>query len=361
MDKNNNKTEEDIFELLNNPPEFRLDRDFEAVNEKISSKLRSRDNVSEIRVRKLNDARFKYAYHTEKKVLHDRKCKLVKEIPDEYFEMCVDNDEGMKICRLCKMQVMLRQSVDKQSDVELLEKFFKRAYAGKKDVIRLLSAENAKIRYVTFHTIEIKVRDDKWLITINRKTGKLDLRHNNYSIRNGERIIEEGFHEQQIISRRTFSGIRGTILGYNNMFHIKKLRMAAREEQKEIDGWLEMAPDNQIKIHNDNFNIKTAVKLKRFSLIYNRYLFVDTKARHYKKIMGKKKIPYRIISEKFSQDTVYGIIMCDIPKWHRKKIHSVMNKVKKSIYGEGHGRAYLCGNTMRRYLDKKGIRYNTYL
>lgn len=360
----------ELFELLDHPPTFKVDKNFEKTKEKISNityidelkqkelrKFQKREAALQKRKSKLNDSQFKYAYNTDEKILHDRSCELIKKIPDEYFDMLKEADYNMRFCRKCHVRALIRNCIDDQNDICIVEKILKRAYAKHEDVIGLFARKNIQMKCISDSIIEIKINDDKWRIIIENENDKLVLMHNNYHIENGNRIIEQGFHRQTVNGRQSFKAISQIIINYKSSFHVEKAQRLITEEKRKCDKYLELAPDNDIEIVNDYFNIATVVKLKKFAIIYNRYMFVDTKVEHYKKVFQDRQISYKTIDAVYCAEFVYGIIVCDVPKWHRRKMFSAINRIKRNIYKEGHKSAYLCAVSMKRYLDRNKIKY----
>ncbi len=60
------KAEKDIFALLKNPPDYKIDRDFEQEKEKISNKITISDKERALceKSSKLSDPRTRYIIHT---------------------------------------------------------------------------------------------------------------------------------------------------------------------------------------------------------------------------------------------------------------------------------------------------------
>ena len=350
-----------LIDLLNNPPEFKVDKDFEYLNEKLSKAIKTNEEkkvqeaitaeralMTQRRKSKMGDARFKFVINKRDSILHDRTCKLVRKIPDEHFDMKENLGYQTKMCKACHIRALIRNCIDDQNDIEAVEDFFKRIYAKREDIIELLNRREVELKIISLNVLEIKVKCDKWRIYIYSKNGQLALKHNNYHIEDRKRIMDEGFHNQTINGRRSFKAVCQIMINYKSKFHIE-----------EEDAYLEMAPDNNVAIDNNDFNIKTAVRLKRFSLIFNRYIFIDTKSRRHEKVFKKRKIRYRIVKELFSQTTPYGVIVCDIPKWHQKKIFAAINNIKADIYKEGHGRICLCGIGLLDYLNREKIEFRS--
>lgn len=367
--------EKDIFALLEDPPEFKVDRDFEYFKKRLENipyveeckraereRIREKEMFAEKRKSRMNTSQLRYAYDTRKKVLHDRSCRWVSKIPDEFFEMCRDFDHGMNLCRKCHIRMLIRACIDDQEDVELAEQILRRLYAKREDMVSLLNRKNVEIRCVSNRSLEVKLNDDTWRIVAPRKEGEeLTLLHNNYRIEDGKRIIERGFHRQCINGRKSFKAASRIIVDYKAQFHIEEIYRSSGSGKSESDMYLEMAPDNDVQIEQDNFNRPTAVRLRRFSLISDRYMFIDTKAKHHENVFRKRKLRYKVIYESYCDDFAYGVVICSIPKWYRSKMFAAINNIKRDMYKEGHGRGYLCGICMIRHLKNRGMRFDTYI
>ena len=359
--------DDDIMELLNRPSEFKVDSNFEKTNEKVQralnisdeekeKRLKSSENdrLARMRKHKLNDPYNRYIFHREKRILHDRTCRAAEKIPDGYFEMCHEFTFEMPSCRECRVRAVIRKCIDTPEDIEAAEGFFNRIIADAGDIYKLLRHKGAAIRCISPNIMEFAVNEDTWRLQYTQKSHIVRLLHNNYCIKEKERIIEKGFHEQRVNGRCMFHVAAQIMAEYQSDYHIKEI-------QQEEDLQMEMAPVNEIEIKEDNFSLPTAVRIKKFSLLYNRYMFIDTKAKYYRKVFQHRKIRYKKKKEAYCVDYVYGVVICDIPKWYRRKMFSAFNKIKTSIYKEGHGRSYLCGICLIRHLKNSGIPFETYI
>lgn len=336
----------DIFELLNNPPAYKIDRDFELEKEKIQTNknaIYSGPNKS-----------YRFVLNSKTKLIHDKDCLCIKDIPEENKVYLDDLETKYKLCGNCKRDFMLSYCASDKMEKKLLHRLFQKLGADVEEVYYYITKRNVKIKYISSDCLEVKSGKDTWRIKADEYAKHL--LHNNYEIIEYERVFRDGFHEHRVWGN-TFGKMMKQILDYGSDYHVNEII-------KEEDDALETAPDNmEFEIEpEDIFNKPTMVKVKNRSLLYNRYIFIDTKDKFYKDAFSKYKIKrYRVINDVESSNYDYTVVFCDVPKWHRKKMFKVNNKIKSTMIKNNYKQGYLCGEGLIDILKKSEIEFTTWI
>ena len=350
------KAEKDIFALLENPPDYKIDRDFEQEKEKISNKINISDEERALREKssKLSDPRTRYVIDTHMGVLHDRSCIQVKAIPPEFLEVRYEFGTDYKSCKKCRLVAIVRSCLQNPEKLPAAVRFLTRLSAKAEDVSFLMLRRNASMRYLSPFEMEFIVNDDTWRINISGSRPLL--LHNNYVVSDcHDREFTSGFHEQKVTGYPSFHSMSMIMANYAWADH-RKERILAEEAE------LELAPDNEIDVlQPDTFHLSTAVRLKKFRLFCDRYIFVDTNQYFYKTVFRKRKIRCKVLQTRESQEFAYALVLCAIPKWHRRKVYSAVNEIKSKIYKSGHSRGYVCCKSVMDVLDRQAVRYTARL
>ena len=106
-----NYQREDFTDLLGQlhsiveEPQKPDEKPVEPGNEIVNLALRKRTS-------KMDNHQMRYAFSSDRMLLHDRECELVKEIPDEKFDMLEYIDESMNLCKHCYRRAIIRNGID---------------------------------------------------------------------------------------------------------------------------------------------------------------------------------------------------------------------------------------------------------
>ena len=113
--------------------------------------------------------------------------------------------------------------------------------------------------------------------------------------------------------------------------------------------------------YDELFQTPTAVRLKKFMLFHDRYIYIDIKDGISEKVFKERGIRGRNIDMIEGSESDFVVIVRDIPKWQRKKVFSAMNKVKSKMFKYGYKDVHICGVAMMQYLKKANVRYSSKL
>ncbi len=335
---------------------FRVDRDFEVIKNKINKLqgMSEAEKAASLRQSKLDNTANRFVIDKRNNMLHDRGCKCAKEIPDEYFDMSETYIPNMKTCKVCKENALIRKCVKWPSDLKTVTTVLNKMNAKYGDILKLSNAKRISIRAITSKIIELRVNADKWRIEISPDGYFRTLLHNNYIIEDHKRIIQSGFHTHFKNKHISFSDIVKQMTTYRSCYHVNKIIKAEKDA-------LEMAPENDIGVPrlDELFKIPNVVRLKKFKLLYDRYMYIDTVRDYGSDVFIKRGIKAKPIDKITSNRIKYIVVICDIPKWQRSKIFSAMSEIKSKMLRGGFRDTYLCSLTMMQYLDKRKIKYTT--
>ena len=235
------KKKKDIFELLNNPPAFKVDRNYEQQNRRIEASVARKTNEEEVRRQSLlTDVTNRFILDTENGIIHDRSCSAGKALRGEAFTMTKEYVRGKILCEECRAKALVRQ-MTAEADHEKQKEIFKILHDAEKrfEDIERLWRKDAILRYITCNTLEIQVGMERWRI---ERLGKEDFRllHNSYLIVNYQRYsFTKKFHEQLIQGESTFHNVVNRILSYDSEYHVQKL---SRADECEFNRGLKLAP-----------------------------------------------------------------------------------------------------------------------
>lgn len=348
-------TENRVMQEAHTP--FKVDRDFEAIENKTnkSQNISEREKLARLRKSKLDDINNKFAIDKRNNILHDRACACVKNIPDKYFAMSKTYVHKMKTCPKCRDTALIRKCAKSADDIKLVATFFNKVNATHQDIYSLCKKSKITIRAVSTKILEIKLNEDSWQIEISSDGYYRSLMHNNYIIENYCRTMQPGFHFHIKQKHVAFSDLVKIMTSYKKNFHVDKM---IKQEQDE----LEMAPENDIGVPRPEelFKIPNVAKLKKIKLFYDRYMYIDSDRNFSDTVFAKRGIKAKQIDKVTSDRIKYTVVICDVPKWHRKKIFSAMGEIKSKMWKAGFREIYICSLAMLQYLDKNKIKYTTH-
>lgn len=193
----------------------------------VSAARRRRDSL-------MSNPNMRYAFSNTMRVLHDRDCDEVKRIHDKNFSMLERFPETMPCCTICQRKALLRAAIgDDGKHIQAYLNIFDSLCASTEDLHTLIIKNHAKIHSVTVNSVQIKVRDDTWMLL--REGGKTFLFHNNYQLYGDyRRFFQNQFHLQKGGGLRSFHTYLNIMCLYSWEEHVQlyKTRAAlARQRQ----------------------------------------------------------------------------------------------------------------------------------
>jgi len=275
----------------------------------VSPERRRRDSL-------LSNRNMRYVYSTRDFVLHDRDCPRVSAIRDEDFHMLPGYNLSMTYCKECHKKALLRSAIplDDAKHIAAYVNIFNAFGATLDDIQALVIEHKAQVHDVTLDSVQIKVRDDNWIIRIYQN--KLQLFHNNYEVLdNYERLFRPAFHLQQISGGpAAYHNVINTIFNYSWPAHVNRLIAQEREHQRNL-------------LRARLSSVANISRNKRFSLLYKYYTIIDCnkKAKEYCK---KQEVQLTVISGDKSGDT-YRPLVCRVRRWEDKRFHVAMDRLKE--------------------------------
>lgn len=145
----------------------------------------------------MDDNKYRYIYSKSDKTVHDKSCHLVEKIQYWDFEALETFPEEEKLCSCCKGRMYVRVAIQNDnSHFHWYWRFFERGKVPTYVLKRFFFYKGAELSMPAANIFRIRYKEDSWLLSTD-KQGKYMLRHNNYSIVDGERIMGTGFHLQK--------------------------------------------------------------------------------------------------------------------------------------------------------------------
>lgn len=182
--------------------------------DKISLAQRKRSSL-------MDNPKMLYAYSVINRVLHDRNCDLVKDIPNEEFRMSSTFVKRMRICSHCKRNVFIRNGIgDDHRRFQAYLRFFNQLEVSDDELYILIIENGAKLKWISNDVMQIHIKDDTWRVI--RTAQGLELWHNNYiRLEDYSRHFIDRFHCQASCELTNFSFLLRIILSYSWDNHIE--------------------------------------------------------------------------------------------------------------------------------------------
>ena len=343
--------QKDIFSVLDNPPVFKVDRALEREQERLKSKLYV-DGVERGRKLELmSDKTNRYIVDTEAGIIHDRTCSAGKALPVHSFTMRPDYENGLKRCKHCEFQLLIRRLATYDEEYQNIRDMLKDPAVSLKDIV-LLAENNVRIRHIKYNLLELNAEGEHW--RIEKQGSCFLLHHNNYQFINGRKVYTKGFHLQKTRGK-TFHHAADEMLRYNPYYHVIK---AERAEKTELDKALKQAPENDIlreEAPNITFNYPIAFRLRGRGIVFDYFVYLDCEKDFSAEICGENKLLYRRLSEADGKESCYKLIICKVLRWQRKRFLDILVRTKKRMYREGYIEGYAGVGAIRRYFGNIGI------
>lgn len=266
----------------------------------------------------LSNRNMRYIYSVKDRVLHDRECVHVNEILDCDFRMLEKLDPTMHLCMECRRRALIRAAipVDDAKRISAYVHFFDAIKAPTDDIYTLVVANKAAIFDVAVDSVHIKVRDDNWMLRIEKE--KLSLYHNNYVVLdNYERLFSPQYHLQLTVKgsnahRYAFK----VIYNYSWADHVD---MLIAQKQGALRARLD--------------GVSNAVRKRRFSFLFKYYAVVDCNG-NAEVCCEKQNIKVAIVSCT-SIDAPYDLLICRVKRWDDRRFHAAMEQLKERSVIEG--------------------------
>lgn len=285
---------------------------------------------------KMDNRDMKYAYSKRLWVLHDRDCVLVPMIPDEDFEMLEEFDTGMQFCSRCYRMALIRAGIgDDGKRIRAYLNFFDKVNASNKEIYKLTIVNHAKLKWEDMNTMLIHVNDDNWKIVCD--TSGLKLLHNNYlKLEDYTRHFTTGFHEQKINGSHNINNCLNVICSYSWEQHVELMKEEAMRIELEAERSIaEQKRKEKINamLEQERF-IMNYVKMKKFSMLYFWYAFLDTEDYMANQLFVENKVRVRFRKE-FARER-YRVIFCKVRKKDEKSFLETLQKLRRKAILSGY-------------------------
>lgn len=173
---------------------------------KITNNISDEEKLRRRRSSLLDNRKLKYVIDKRLGYLHDKSCKKVKSIDDQYFDMTEELVPDMALCKTCCRAAWIRSGIgDDAKRMSAYIRFFQKCKVSNPTLKKLMLDYNAQLHIEDINTMSVKINEDTWQIHIDSE-GSLQLYHNNYIVaRDGSRIFTQGFHDQKLHGEKTFA------------------------------------------------------------------------------------------------------------------------------------------------------------
>ena len=271
-----------------------------------------------LRSSKMDNRRLKYAYSKRQMVLHDKACDLVRYIPDMDFDMVETIPKGMTICQKCYRMVLIRNAIgDDAKKMNAYLRFFDMVEASNSDLYTLLVEYRASIHWENSYTLTIKVNDDRWQL-VHMERGENLLYHNNYYILDDySRHFLNDYHEQHVNGTQDFHHYSYIMCHYSWEEHVESMKEKARKQEEEARRAAEP--------------IRNCMKLKKLSLFYAHYIFVDKEEHLADSLLLSKGVEVRWGKEFAKPGVSYRFRFCKVRKRQEALFLEALQKLQDDM------------------------------
>lgn len=264
----------------------------------------------------------KYAYSRTKKIIHDRDCRRIREIPDVEFEMISEFDRSMNTCPDCYRRAVVRYGIgDNRKKLDSYIRVFDLVGFSNKELRKLMVANKAQLLKVDKNNITMKVREDTWKLVCEHDM--LVLYHNNYTVNpDFSRTFSKDFHlQREFFIREKYKNAIDEIINYTYDGHINNALIGARvdyinELKGKFDTVINFKQVNESKYHYTYEVIDFDYQVVRF--LFKEGVLVN--------IQGPLPCDYIVRGEPFE------LVRCRIKKDYLDDFETAMNMMKNYAY-----------------------------
>ena len=170
-----------------------------------------------------------YVFDANDSLVHDKSCRLVKDISNEAFRAAETIPEGRVLCKACRRRVYVRQACgDDFKNYEIYNRFLTKGAMSQTALERFVGDYAGRMFMEAANLMRVRCGQDTWKIEIQEK-GQIVLYHNNYvMINDEERYITDGFHLQNITAIK-LDYLFNYIEKYTWQGHLEAKRLAQLE------------------------------------------------------------------------------------------------------------------------------------
>lgn len=186
-------TAQDIEELLSTePPKISM-----VTGSAVKSNNNSSSGVDPERHKIMSDEKIKFVWSRESNVIHDKSCECVKKIGIKNLRTSGAYNIHKKQCPYCKEIAYIRAGGDFAQKDKYIE-FFDRINMDE-DLIERLFINDAAQTSIFDNMLTVTMRGETWKIkALEDRKARVELLFNNFEIKDGGRIICDGFHRVKI-------------------------------------------------------------------------------------------------------------------------------------------------------------------
>lgn len=145
--------------------------------------MAKKSEITEFKHRILSNENVLYLYSEREKVLHEKHCPYVREIPDKELKWLKEYSPEIEQCPNCAaasyIHIGAKDSEDMDSYLSLFDKIQIPVH-----LIRSMYLERQMRTRIHRDTITVWYKNDVWKIRALSKEGHVQLYHNNYIIKN---------------------------------------------------------------------------------------------------------------------------------------------------------------------------------
>ena len=206
----------DFAELLKE-----LNKENEIAKENIVEKANNNQSdviiqESEARHRMMSNEKIKFICSSVDGMIHDKRCKCAKSIPDEEIEWLEEYEEKWMPCPQCMIRAYILAGAYDPKEYLKYEEFFAKIKITAEQIRSIYIEKRMKTRIYP-DALTIWYQEDAWRIKALPKKGHVQLLHNNYIVRKkGIREFTQRFHIQNTACEDTnITYALGLIMNYS--------------------------------------------------------------------------------------------------------------------------------------------------
>lgn len=346
---------ESMAYVLEHPPAFKVDRNYEKEKTRIEEKLtRPAREEGAWKQMWMQVQSNRFIVDADTRIIHDRSCQIGQALPREQFSMIEDFDPSLKPCKACRTKAVIRQLTQWPEDYKDVLNLLESCEIEFGDLMLLLR-KNVKIRYVTYNVLELRNGEEHWrLEKLNRD--RFELYHNSYILEESRRRFTGKYHPQKVKGKHNFHNTIMEVIRYNSDYHIKKI---LELHDQMLDEALEQAPDNILLFPTPAtvlFSLPTIYRIRGKGILFDYYMYVYCKENYADTVFKKRKIFQKKLYERPGITTGYKLVFCKIFKFQHSRVFSAINEVKKLMYKKHYRDGHIVMEVANQYFTARGVK-----
>ena len=184
------------------------------------------------RQRLLSNEKIKYFWDKDEKLLHYKTCTVARHIEDKNLMYSGEYNPSMKQCPVCAMHAYVSAYAKDPESYTAYEKAYKELGMSHRILRRMYIDCDISTRRTSDGIILIH-NGEWWKIVKGYEKGHVRLYHNNYYMKDGQKVKCDGYHEQITErNKQNIDNILKQIIGYDYSHHCVNRKPVPKNKSK---------------------------------------------------------------------------------------------------------------------------------